>query len=93
MSCSLGVVKVMDQADAATWAQVCGQLRARRKALGITQVELVHMLGLTTKSTVCNWERGRNTPHAGNLTRWARVLGLELFVGEPAVTVDEEEEL
>jgi transcriptional regulator with XRE-family HTH domain len=56
---------------------VAANIRAARKAAGLTQERLARELDVTS-STVANWERGQSWPsHRSNLSRLAGVLGRE----------------
>ena len=49
----------------------------RRKALGLTQLELAQKLGVTDKA-VSKWERNLSCPDVGTLPCLAEILGLSL---------------
>ena len=53
-------------------------LRARRKALGLTQAALGAYFHYTEK-TVSKWESGRSIPDAGILLRLSDILGTDLY--------------
>ena len=53
-------------------------LRARRKALGLTQAALGAYFHYTEK-TVSKWEAGRSIPDAGILLRLSDILGTDLY--------------
>jgi len=55
-----------------------GQLRARRRRLGISQKQLAGLLGVD-QTTVSNWERGVNEPRAGFKVRIVDILGSGKF--------------
>lgn len=63
-------------------AAVIGKrLRARREALGLTQVELAALVGVS-QATISGWERGEYCParrHEAGLTRALHAVGLDLF--------------
>lgn len=48
-------------------------LRERRLALGLSQRDVAHALGLT-ETSVTQWESGKHAPSNNNLTALARVL-------------------
>ncbi len=49
-------------------------IKAKRKQLGLTQVELSHLLGVD-RSTVSCWETGVSFPRSEKLVELASVLG------------------
>lgn len=51
-----------------------GELRARRKELGLTQATLAARLGIR-QNLVSDWESGRRNPSLENIYRWAAALG------------------
>lgn len=50
------------------------RIKARRKELGITQVELAHRLGLKSKSTVCKMETSNDNPTMDSVKEYADAL-------------------
>lgn len=51
-------------------------LKARRKALGLSQAELAELIGVNLQ-TVWRWERGRIEPHRVTLRAWVAALEAE----------------
>ena len=65
-------------------SEVLPGIRARRKALGMSQTELAERVGCTFQS-VGMWERGETLPAADRLPEIARALGCsidELYAGD-----------
>ena len=52
-------------------------VKARRKELGISQVDLAEMSGLSL-ATIKNIERGEGNPSYETITRIMEVLGMEI---------------
>lgn len=52
-------------------------LRRRRRDLGWTQRDVAERIG-STQATLARWERLAVDPPAGEVCRWASVLGLTL---------------
>lgn len=52
-------------------------LVAERVRRGWTQREVVRRLGVSS-ATVCNWERGENSPTLAHLHAWAAVLDVQV---------------
>lgn len=50
------------------------RIRAARKRAGLTQAEVSKRLGLSSNSTVAQWERGRRNPQSKNLYALANAL-------------------
>ncbi len=50
------------------------ELRKRRKALGLTQMDLARLVGVSLV-TIQTWERGIGTPKPENLEKLEEVLG------------------
>lgn len=59
------------------YAQIVGELRVRRQALGLSQEDLADRLGVR-RDTVCTWENGRRMPNAEVLFTWCRVLEIQV---------------
>ena len=53
------------------------KIAARRKELGLTQLELANQMGVTDKA-VSKWERELSCPDVDSLPRLAEILGLSL---------------
>ena len=71
-------------------ALIGGNLRLRRKALGLSQGQVAEELGVTFQQ-VQKYERGANRVSGSTLWRYAGVLGCdvrELFTGAPAPSQD-----
>ena len=52
---------------------------ARRKALGLTQLDIDYMMG-NSDGLCSKWECGSRSPTAFNLFCWAQVLQVELMI-------------
>jgi transcriptional regulator with XRE-family HTH domain len=49
-----------------------------RIEIGLTQEQLAHKMGRENRTTIANWETGRNFPNLASLRQWAAALGHEL---------------
>jgi ribosome-binding protein aMBF1 (putative translation factor) len=61
------------------FAQIAGQVAARRTARGLSQRELAELTG-TTQSAIARLERGGRPPRIDTLLRIAEALDCELLV-------------
>lgn len=52
------------------------RIRALREAQGLSQEDLAHLAGVTTK-TISRWENGKHSGYGGNLKALAQALGVE----------------
>jgi transcriptional regulator with XRE-family HTH domain len=64
---------------------VAVKLRARRKALGLSQSNVAAKTGYSAK-TIKNWENGHGVPTMRSLIDWCEALGMSLTIAakEPA---------
>ncbi|MGH3205116.1 MAG: helix-turn-helix domain-containing protein [Streptosporangiaceae bacterium] len=69
--------QLAEQAERAAGMPDLADLRAQRKALGLSQVALARKLGLGN-TTVWSWERGRHVPSEAHLRRYLAALGFTL---------------
>ena len=53
-------------------------LKYLRKKRGITQQEIADLIGRKSTSSVSDWEAGRTTPNAGNISKIASYFGLRI---------------
>ena len=60
-------------------ATIGAELRARRKALGMSQRQTGRLLGADT-AQMSRWESGKRPISAALFFRWCRVLGLRVTV-------------
>lgn len=67
----------------ATPADLGRAIRARRKALGLTQEDVAAQVGVS-RITVGAVENGKDTAHVGIVLQICRDLGLHLSLGEPS---------
>lgn len=63
------------------WGSVIDALKARRRALGLTQSEVDELLG-TADHQVAKWECMARLPGAFMMTCWANVLGVRFVVAK-----------
>ena len=61
------------------YATLTRQLRDRRKALGLTQLDVAMKIGVSDYM-VTKWEVGLKMPTAFGLMCWCQVLGVQLMV-------------
>lgn len=67
------VLNVTTQAAVELWRHL-SPLRVRRKRLGLTQMRLFEMTGVT-HTTICSWERGRiQSPNYDTVLKFAKAL-------------------
>lgn len=62
-----------------TLSQLVQFLRDRRLTLGLNQIEVANLLGVSN-STISNYERGSRKPEIEELRAWGRVLGYDLKI-------------
>jgi len=60
------------------------KLKAKRKELRLTQIQVAEALHIT-KGTVSQWETGLRTPCLESLERWAGLLGYSVGLVEEVV--------
>ena len=81
-------VKPVDRRAPLTWASVPDdydvQIRALRRARGLSQAQLATLVGAARKAVVYQWEARKRTP---SLVFWQRIAALHLWV-LASVTVD-----
>jgi len=65
--------------DGWLFASIADQVAARRRAIGLSQVELARMTG-TTQSAIARLESGQRPPRIDTLLRVASALDAELTV-------------
>jgi transcriptional regulator with XRE-family HTH domain len=65
------------------------RIKTLREAKGLTQEQLAHACGRTSKSTVAKWEAGISSPPAGLLEQVAAALGVT--VGDLYATQEEDQ--
>lgn len=63
---------------------------ALRKAHGLKQQALAHMIGIPSRSVISDIERGKRAPSVSELKGMARVfhVSVSYLVGDPAMTED-----
>lgn len=68
------------------------ELRRRREAAGLSQVQLALRMGVS-QGTIAHWEGGTRVPQAGNLIKLAHILncGIDALLGMEPVEGKEEE--
>ncbi len=56
---------------------IVADLRSRRLALGLTQVEIAWRMKRAPQC-LCDWENGKQDPHLRNLESWCAAIGVQL---------------
>ena len=51
------------------------RIKAKRKELGLTQLELAHKMGYGSRAAICKVERGEDNITSDRVTRFANALG------------------
>ncbi len=68
---------------------ICAMFRARRIALGLSQLHLAETLGRSRHSIQC-WEKGSSSPCLQVFLQWAAALGFETLAAiEDALSAQE----
>lgn len=56
-------------------------MRARREAMGLTQLQVARLAGADDGQIVGSWERGAKVPTLTSALRWLKGLGMQIVEG------------